>query len=111
MSRVFTEAGEHVPVTVLRLANCQVIAHRTKDKNGYASGTPCTDGERIYAYFGNFGLLCLDLEGKQIWHKTVPTIDAYHGPSCSPLLYRRSRRADFKPGSRRPISSRRSAWL
>jgi large subunit ribosomal protein L3 len=35
MTRVFTEAGEHVPVTVLRLANCQVIAHRTKDKNGY----------------------------------------------------------------------------
>ena len=37
MSRVFTEAGEHVPVTVLRLANCQVIAHRTKDKNGYVA--------------------------------------------------------------------------
>src|SRR5438874_13567495 len=37
MSRVFTEAGEHVPVTVLRLANCQVVAHRTKDKNGYVA--------------------------------------------------------------------------
>ena len=37
MSRVFTESGEHVPVTVLRLANCQVIAHRTKDKNGYVA--------------------------------------------------------------------------
>ena len=37
MTRVFTEAGEHVPVTVLRLANCQVVAHRTKDKNGYCA--------------------------------------------------------------------------
>ena len=37
MTRVFTDAGEHVPVTVLRLANCQVIAHRTKDKNGYVA--------------------------------------------------------------------------
>ena len=37
MTRVFTEAGEHVPVTVLRLANCQVIAHRSKDKNGYVA--------------------------------------------------------------------------
>jgi large subunit ribosomal protein L3 len=37
MTRVFTEAGEHVPVTVLRLANCQVIGHRTKDKNGYVA--------------------------------------------------------------------------
>ena len=37
MTRIFTEAGEHVPVTVLRLANCQVISHRTKDKNGYVA--------------------------------------------------------------------------
>ena len=37
MMRVFTDAGEHVPATVLRLANCQVIAHRTKDKNGYVA--------------------------------------------------------------------------
>ena len=37
MTRLFTEAGEHVPVTVLRLGNCQVIAHRTKDKNGYVA--------------------------------------------------------------------------
>jgi large subunit ribosomal protein L3 len=37
MTRVFTGAGEHVPVTVLRLAQCQVVAHRTKDKNGYVA--------------------------------------------------------------------------
>jgi large subunit ribosomal protein L3 len=37
MMRLFTEAGEHVPVTVLRLANCQVVAHRSKDKNGYVA--------------------------------------------------------------------------
>ncbi len=37
MMRVFTEAGEHVPATVLRLANCQVIAHRTKDRDGYVA--------------------------------------------------------------------------
>jgi len=37
MSRVFTESGEHVPVTVLRLLQCTVIAHRTKDKNGYVA--------------------------------------------------------------------------
>ena len=35
MTRLFTEAGEHVPVTVLRLASCQVVAHRTKDRAGY----------------------------------------------------------------------------
>ena len=37
MSRVFTEAGAHVPVTVLRLANCQVVGHRTIEKNGYVA--------------------------------------------------------------------------
>src|SRR5947209_10532215 len=37
MTRVFSAAGEHVPVTVLRLARCQVVAHRTKDKNGYVA--------------------------------------------------------------------------
>jgi large subunit ribosomal protein L3 len=34
MTRVFTEAGDHVPVTVLKLGKCQVLGHRTKDKNG-----------------------------------------------------------------------------
>jgi large subunit ribosomal protein L3 len=37
MTRLFTEAGEHVPVTVLKLDNCQVVAQRTVDKNGYAA--------------------------------------------------------------------------
>src|SRR3569623_2076517 len=37
MTRVFTEAGEHIPVTVLKLGNCQVVGHRTKDKNGYTA--------------------------------------------------------------------------
>jgi large subunit ribosomal protein L3 len=37
MTRVFTDAGEHVPVTVLRLNNCQVVGHRTMDKNGYVA--------------------------------------------------------------------------
>ncbi|MBV9635514.1 MAG: 50S ribosomal protein L3 [Methylobacteriaceae bacterium] len=37
MSRVFTDTGEHVPVTVLKLGGCQVIAHRTSEKNGYTA--------------------------------------------------------------------------
>jgi large subunit ribosomal protein L3 len=37
MTRVFTDAGEHVPVTVLKLDNCQVISHRTADKEGYVA--------------------------------------------------------------------------
>ncbi len=37
MTRVFTEAGEHVPVTVLKLDGCQVVAHRTAEVNGYSA--------------------------------------------------------------------------
>jgi large subunit ribosomal protein L3 len=37
MTRVFTDAGEHVPVTVLKLAGVQVIAQRTDAKNGYTA--------------------------------------------------------------------------
>ena len=37
MTRVFKDTGEHVPVTVLQLSNCQVVGHRTKDKNGYVA--------------------------------------------------------------------------
>jgi large subunit ribosomal protein L3 len=37
MTRVYNEAGEHVPVTVLRMENCQVVAQRTEEKNGYTA--------------------------------------------------------------------------
>ncbi|MBL4645258.1 MAG: 50S ribosomal protein L3 [Hyphomicrobiales bacterium] len=35
MTRVYSETGEHIPVTVLKMDNCQVVAQRTEDKNGY----------------------------------------------------------------------------
>ena len=37
MTRVYNDAGEHVPVTVLRMENCQVVAQRTAEKNGYTA--------------------------------------------------------------------------
>ncbi|MCA0401279.1 MAG: 50S ribosomal protein L3 [Proteobacteria bacterium] len=37
MTRVFNEGGEHVPVTVLRLDGCQVVAHRTAERDGYVA--------------------------------------------------------------------------
>src|ERR1700676_133759 len=35
MSRVFNEDGNHVPVTVLKVDNCQVVAVRTEEKDRY----------------------------------------------------------------------------
>ena len=37
MTRIFTETGEHIPVTVLKVDQCQVVAQRTEDANGYAA--------------------------------------------------------------------------
>ena len=61
---------------------------RANPKNGYASGTPSTDGVRIYAYMGNHGLFAVDLNGRQVWHRPLGPLDAYHGTAGSPLLYK-----------------------
>lgn len=37
MTRIFTDAGQHIPVTVLRLDNCQVVGQRTEEKHGYTA--------------------------------------------------------------------------
>ena len=37
MTRIYNDAGEHVPVTVLQMENCQVVAQRTQEKNGYTA--------------------------------------------------------------------------
>jgi len=37
MTRIFTETGEQIPVTVLKVDGCQVVAHRTDEKNGYTA--------------------------------------------------------------------------
>jgi len=57
-------------------------------KNSYASASVSTDGERVYAYFGNAGLLAVDMQGKQVWHASFGTLQLYHGPGGSPLLYK-----------------------
>jgi outer membrane protein assembly factor BamB len=38
----------------------------------FASNSPVTDGERLYAFFGSRGLYCYDLDGKLIWKKDFP---------------------------------------
>src|SRR5690606_25131652 len=37
MTRTFNEAGEHVPVTVLKVDKCQVVAIRTAARDGYTA--------------------------------------------------------------------------
>lgn len=63
--------------------------HGVHIKNTYASETPVTDGERIYAYFGNQGLHCLDMAGKVLWSHSfspVPTKMSW-GTAASPAVH------------------------
>jgi outer membrane protein assembly factor BamB len=59
-------------------------------KNTFASETPVTDGERVYAYFGNIGLFCYDLEGKRLWSTNWPPVKTRNGwgSAASPVLER-----------------------
>jgi outer membrane protein assembly factor BamB len=59
-------------------------------KNSYASETPVTDGERVYAYFGNLGLFCFDKDGKLLWSKRLPAYQTRFGwgTAASPVLHK-----------------------
>ncbi|MDB6175880.1 MAG: hypothetical protein JWL59_5191 [Chthoniobacteraceae bacterium] len=54
-----------------------------------ASSSPITDGERVFAHFGSWGLYCLDLKGKLLWQKDFGNLDSLHGhgEGSSPVLY------------------------
>jgi len=70
-------AHEGIPETTLHI------------KNSYASETPVTDGQRLYAYFGNLGLFCYDLDGNLVWSKKVEphATRAGWGTAASPALF------------------------
>jgi outer membrane protein assembly factor BamB len=58
-------------------------------KNTYASETPVTDGERVYAFFGNVGVFALDMSGKLLWEKRFEPAATRlgWGTAASPVLH------------------------
>jgi len=55
----------------------------------FASSSPVTDGECVYAFFGSYGLYCLDFEGKEIWRAEFGLMQPLHGhgEGSSPALF------------------------
>jgi outer membrane protein assembly factor BamB len=51
-----------------------------------AAATPATDGERVYVYFGSYGLVCYDFNGNQKWERRFPQPENPYGASASPIL-------------------------
>lgn len=58
-------------------------------KNTLASETPTTDGERLYAYFGNVGMFCYRLDGQPLWQHPVTATETQlgWGTSISPVVH------------------------
>ena len=76
--------------TLWRQVATRLIPHEgTHGDNNFASGSPTTDGERLYCWFGSAGLFCFDLNGKKLWER--PISKAYMGASlgegCSPVVH------------------------
>ena len=68
---------------------CEAAPHSATHADGsWASGSPVTDGERVYAYFGSYGLWALDMDGDLKWQKRFGLFKmrANFGEGTSPAL-------------------------
>jgi outer membrane protein assembly factor BamB len=62
---------------------------RKEKKNSFATPTPVTDGERVYAYFGAGGAAAVDAaSGKVAWTNQDVSFYSQHGLGASPILFR-----------------------
>lgn len=67
----------------------QVPHEARHDTGSFASASPVTDGERVYAFFGSHGLYCLDWDGTILWQRDLGDMESKHGhgEGSSPVLY------------------------
>ncbi len=66
---------------------CQVKPHQGHQRDhGFASFTPVTDGELVWAAYGSRGIYCYDLDGNKIWSKELPQMSTMFGEGGSPSL-------------------------
>ena len=65
-----------------------VPSHARHLKNSYASETPVTDGDRLYAYIGNVGLFTFDMDGNELWQRKWKPVKTRYGwgTAASPCL-------------------------
>lgn len=79
------DSGEQIWTKTVKEGKPPMPRHST---NTYATETPVTDGERIYAYFGMNGVHCLDLKGNVLWQRDLGVYEmrAGWGTASSPTL-------------------------
>lgn len=66
----------------------QQTPSRKEGRNTYATPTPATDGERVYACFGDGSFAALDFAGEIVWTNRNHRFYGQHGLGSSPILYR-----------------------
>jgi len=90
--------GDHLFVTAVENDTLIVMAFRRRDGtllwrqdassgplekvhpfSNPAASTPATDGQRVYTYFGSYGLLAHDFTGKEVWRKPLPAPHTQYG--------------------------------
>ena len=66
----------------------QQSPRRKESRNTYATPTPATDGERVYACFGDGSLAALNFAGDIVWTNRDHKFYGQHGLATSPILFR-----------------------
>ena len=61
-------------------------AGRLQNVNGPASPSPVTDGENVYAFFQDFGLVSFAADGKERWKLPLGPFNMFFGFGASPVL-------------------------
>jgi len=64
------------------------VPRRKEGRNTYATPTPATDGERVYACFGDGSFAALNFAGEIVWTNREFKFYGQHGLGSSPILYR-----------------------
>jgi outer membrane protein assembly factor BamB len=51
-----------------------------------ATATPACDGRRVFVFFGSHGMICYDLDGKQLWENRMGPFQDEYGAGSSPIV-------------------------
>jgi len=65
----------------------QQVPRRKEGRNSYATPTPATDGERVYACFGDGSFAALNFAGEVVWTNRDYKFYGQHGLATSPILH------------------------
>ncbi len=63
----------------------EVPIERVHETSSPTTPSPLADEQRVIVYFGSFGLLCYDHDGKELWSRRLPLAKSLYGSATSPI--------------------------